>query len=202
MLRECGAYSITFDQWRIARQNSQPLKGHPVIITFDDGYENFMTNAWPVLQRHGFSATLFVVAGQVGGWNTWDARLGEPFIPLLGWDDLRRLRNDGVEFGSHSMTHRHLPDLSNEDVIREAVRSQMILEQELGCPIQTFAYPFGHYDGAVEHWIGACGYTYAVTCNPGLAVHRHSLLALPRIEVGSNDSIDAFARNVGLRVGN
>jgi peptidoglycan/xylan/chitin deacetylase (PgdA/CDA1 family) len=168
------------------------------VITFDDGYQDFKTHAWPLLKRYGFSALVFLVTGDVGGSNRWDAVYGGEPISLLGWDDVRQLRDEGVEFGSHSVTHPYLTGLPNEDIIREAARSQMALEREIERPVLAFAYPYGDMDEIVQHWIGACGYTFGLSCRPGPATHDDSLLALPRIEIIGTGTVEDVKRKLGL----
>src|SRR5579863_4430845 len=71
-LKENGYYSITLDQWAKAVRDRQILPGRPIVITFDDGYLNFLNQAWPVMRRYGFTATMFVVTGKVGGVADWE----------------------------------------------------------------------------------------------------------------------------------
>jgi peptidoglycan/xylan/chitin deacetylase (PgdA/CDA1 family) len=199
LLRDRGFCSVTLEEWRVAWENRQPFRQSPVIMTFDDGYRDFSETAWPLLKRYGFSALLFVVTGEVGATNRWDViQYGVESIPLLDWSDLRRLRDDGVEFGSHSVSHPRLTGMSQMQVIREATRSQMELQRELGQTVLAFSYPYGDLDEFVRHWIGACGYTFGVTCRPGRATHQDRLLALPRIEVTSEDTLETFAEKLGI----
>jgi len=200
-LRDSEASSVTLEEWRVAWENRQPFRRRSILLTFDDGYSDFADTAWPLLKRYGFSALVFVVTGEVGGSNRWDViQHGSESVRLLGWNDLRRLRDEGVEFGSHSVSHPYLTGLSHAQVIREATRSQLLLQQELGRPALAFSYPYGDTDEYVQHWVGACGYTFGVTCRPGLATHQDRLLALPRIEVTGEDTIESLAGK--LRWGN
>ncbi len=157
-LREAGYRSVRLSEWAGAMARREPLPGRAVAITFDDGYEDFLTHAWPALQRHGFSATLFLVTSEIGGTNRWDeAAFGER-LPMLGWDEARRLLAEGVEIGSHSHRHPNLTELPNEEIAREAARSRADLERNLGTGVTAFAYPWGMNDAAVRHLVGACGY--------------------------------------------
>jgi len=198
LLRDSGFYSTTLQEWRVACEGRQPLRARPILLTFDDGYLNFKRNAWPLLKRYGFSALVFVVTGEVGGSNRWDSVKGNGSIPLLDWDDVRRLRDEGVEFGSHSVRHAHLTGLTHRDIIREATRSQIALEKALGRAVLPFAYPYGDTDEVVQHWIGACGYTFGLSCLPGQATFWDPLLALPRIEIAGKDTIEDVTRKLHL----
>jgi peptidoglycan/xylan/chitin deacetylase (PgdA/CDA1 family) len=162
-----------------------------VVITFDDGSLDFQTHAWPLLQRYGFSATVFLVTGAVDESNSWDRAYGER-VPLLGQRELLQLRDKRVTFGSHSISHRPMAGLSPADVVREGLGSRLTLERRLGLPTQAFAYPYGDTDQVVQHLIGACGYLFGLSCRHGFSSFDDSLLALPRIEVGGLDRFQDF----------
>jgi peptidoglycan/xylan/chitin deacetylase (PgdA/CDA1 family) len=197
VLREVGAYGITLDDWRVAREERNPIEGFPILITFDDAYADFGQQAWPLLKRNGFPAHLFVVTGEVGRHNAWDSPPGEA-VPLLGWDELRRLRDEGVEIGSHSVTHADLTTLSQADIIREATRSQVSIVRELSQTPLSFAYPYGAMDAFVANAIGSCGFVYGFSCRPGPAGHKDPLVNLPRIEVLGTDTAEDLKRKIGL----
>jgi len=195
-LRDAGYYSIKLEDWHAAMEAKRPLPGRAVLITFDDGYLDFLSYAWPLLRRYGFSATVFLVADKIGRANSWDHVTGEE-VPLLGWQEVCQLRDEGVKFGSHSASHRPLTALSLAEVVREGARSRAILERGLGAPIKAFAYPHGDADQVVQHLIGACGYIYGLSCRPELSKFRDPLLALPRIEVAGSDSLPQFVAKLG-----
>jgi len=198
-LRDAGFYSITLDRWRSAVQTRTPLEGRPVVLSFDDGFRDFSTDAWPLLSRYGFSATVFLVADLIGRTNVWDASLGE-VIPLLNWEEIGRLKEAGVEFGSHSTTHYPMTGLSHADVAAESARSRAVLRRGLGLPVTAFAYPHGDTDAEVQHLVGACGFTFGLTTRAGVSGFQHSLLALPRLEVSGFDSLASFiAKMTGPR---
>ncbi len=190
-LRDAGYYSVGLEDWRTAMEAEKPLPGRAVLLTFDDGYLDFLVYAWPLLEHYGFSATVFLVADAVGRSNDWDRVYGEE-IPLLGWEEIHQLRDKGIEFGSHSVSHLPLTALSLEEVVREGARSKTILERQLGVPIHSFAYPYGDVDEVVQHLIGACGYIFGLSCRQEMSRFGDSLLALPRIEVTGSDSLEDF----------
>jgi peptidoglycan/xylan/chitin deacetylase (PgdA/CDA1 family) len=196
-LRDSGFRSVTLEQWRFGMESKRPLPGRAVIITFDDGYRDFLTEAWPLLARYGFSATVFLVAGRVGQTNEWDRHHGQE-VPLLGWEEIRGLQKEGIEFGSHSMSHRPLTELSIEETVREALRSRTTLERKLNAHVRSFAYPYGASGGAIHHLIGACGYTFGLTCRSGPSKFHDSHLALPRLEIKGDDTLQEFATKVGM----
>jgi peptidoglycan/xylan/chitin deacetylase (PgdA/CDA1 family) len=190
-LHDNGFYSVGLEDWRKAMVTQQPLPGRAVLLTFDDGTLDFFTYAWPLLQRYGFSAIVFLVAEEIGGSNRWDRAYGEA-VPLLGWEHICQLQAVGIEFGSHSATHARLTALAPAGVVREGARSRMLLERELGVPVTAFSYPHGAEDQVVQHLIGACGYIFGLSCRAGLSGFQDPLLALPRIEVTDSDSLQSL----------
>jgi peptidoglycan/xylan/chitin deacetylase (PgdA/CDA1 family)/GT2 family glycosyltransferase len=190
-LRAAGFYGVRLADWRQAMQRREALPGRAVLITFDDGYRDFQDHAWPTLERHGFSAAVFLVADRIGAKNEWDVALGEE-LPLLGWDEIHRLRDRGCEFGSHSATHTRLTDLTPAEVVSEAARARAALWRGLGEPVEAFAYPYGAEDPVVQHLVGACGYVYGLSCRPGRSGFDDPLLALPRVEITPEDDLAAF----------
>jgi peptidoglycan/xylan/chitin deacetylase (PgdA/CDA1 family)/SAM-dependent methyltransferase len=190
-LRDGGFYSVSLYDWREAMQAYRPIQGHAVLLTFDDGCLDFLEYAWPLLKRYGFSAIVFLVADKIGQVNSWDHIYGEE-LPLLGWKNIHQLQDEGVEFGSHTATHPYLTVLSPADVVREAARSRSIIERGLKKPVTAFAYPYGSENQAVQHLIGACGYTFGLSCRPGSCGFTDHLLALPRIEICGEDTFQDF----------
>jgi peptidoglycan/xylan/chitin deacetylase (PgdA/CDA1 family) len=143
-----------------------------------------------LIKHYRFGALLFVVTGRVGGINTWDS--GATDERLLDWSALRRLRDDGVEIGSHSVTHPRLTGVSPSCIAEQGVESRAMLQRELGINARSFAYPWGDEDEVVRHLIGASGYDYGLSCRPGLAARGHDWLALPRVEVTGFDTLSSF----------
>lgn len=190
-LQEAGYYSVSLADWGEAILNKQPLPGRAILITFDDGYQDFYDFAFPLLKRYGFSATVFLVANNIGQTNTWDSVYDEE-LPLMGWDTIKELQSQGIEFGAHTATHPHLTALSPLEIVTEATRARIILQQGLGRVPVTFAYPYGDTDAVVQHLVGACGYIYGVSCKRGLSSFQDSLLALSRVEVTGNDTLAEF----------
>ncbi|MEO1373350.1 MAG: trifunctional glycosyltransferase/class I SAM-dependent methyltransferase/polysaccharide deacetylase [Cyanobacteria bacterium J06635_10] len=190
-LRDAGYYSVAWQDWQAAVAARRPLPGRAIAITFDDGYYDFYEYAWPLLKKYGFTATVFLVTDCIGGTNIWDRAYGEE-VPLMGWQEIRELQDEGVEFGSHSVTHSPLTSLSHTEVVREAARSRMLLERYLGKSVNTFAYPYGDFNPVVRHLMGACGYTVGLSCHPRLSQLDNELLELPRIEVMGSYSLEEF----------
>lgn len=159
-------------------------------LTFDDGYEDFLEYALPVLERFGFSATVFVVAGMLGGANDWEFRFDpRPQMKLLTVEGVREVAARGMEVGSHSMSHPKLSSLDPEMLEEEVGGSRQVLSEVLGEAVDGFCYPYGFIDGASVQAVRRAGYAYA--CAVIVRVER-SAYDLPRITV-AEDNLPKFA---------
>jgi len=194
-LAEHGYRSVTLDEWQSASRRGRSLPGRAVMLTFDDGYRDFLTAAWPLLRAYGFTALVFVVAARAGETNVWDS-LWEQELPLLNWDEIRELAADGVQFGSHTMTHPRLTALSTEQLTQELMQARLVVERELDTSVTAIAYPWGAYDATVCKMAWACGYEYGMTIRTGHVSGQEPLLELPRIEIFPTDTLDDFARKL------
>lgn len=161
-------------------------------LTFDDGYRDIETRVLPVLERHGFEATVFVPTDLVGGLSRWDAADGAPARELLDWETVKRLDGGPIRFGSHTCTHRRLTGLVDDELEREVVESRERLEAELRRPVRTFSYPYGDLDGRADAVVRSAGYAVAVTSMPGLNRASRDPLRLRRVSVGLHDDVRAL----------
>ncbi|HEU4349356.1 MAG TPA: lipid II flippase MurJ [Actinoplanes sp.] len=151
-------------------------------LTFDDGYAEFSTRALPVLARHGFTATVFVVAGKLGGRNDWDEP--GPTRPLMTAEEVREAARAGIEIGCHGLTHRRLVHVDAGTLDAEVCRSREILESVIGAPVRGFCFPYGEFSDDAVRATRAAGYDYAVGTRKSGRPDRH---ALPRIYAGERD---------------
>jgi len=120
------------------RQGKAP--GNAVVITFDDGYLNFLQNAVPILQKHHFPATVFIPVNLIGRKSNWCNQQLQRGI--MGWSDLKEILQLGFAVGSHSLSHTELTSLDPTELTREVFESKKILEDQLGKPVTSFAAPF------------------------------------------------------------
>ena len=162
----------------------RPVCSEGVALTFDDGFVNFATDAWPILREHGLPATVFVVSDWVGrdnGWDSEDKRL--PRLPLMDWSTLADLAGEGVELGGHSCTHPDLRSLTGDQLHYELEGCRDAIAGETGTVPTAFAYPYGHYDAGTTGAAEAGGYTIAVTTQMALLDPAPtSCFALPRLD--------------------
>jgi peptidoglycan/xylan/chitin deacetylase (PgdA/CDA1 family)/SAM-dependent methyltransferase len=194
-LRRHGYYSITIEEWGACLAARRPLPGRPVILTFDDGYKNFIENAWPLLERSDFKATLFVVTEKVGRFADWDSATSTP-LPLMSWEDLKELHAKGVEIGSHSASHQDFSAISAEGVMAEGQRARARLREQLGSEAAIIAFPWGRGGDAVQRVLARCGYRVGLTTWGGHSALGDDPMNLPRIEIFGDDDIAAFARKL------
>ena len=197
-LQSEGFYGIHLEQWQHATGAGQGVPGRAVIITFDDAYLDFLEYAWPILQRYGFPATVFVVTGLAGGQPAWHRSYGEP-APLLSWLDMRRLADDGVAFGSHTVDHPFLTSLRPKDMMHQGLVSRDTLEQQLGFAVTAIAYPYGDHDGPVRTVMADCGYQFGLTVDGRRCRIFEPRMMLPRVEIVASDDLGGFAAKVGSR---
>jgi peptidoglycan/xylan/chitin deacetylase (PgdA/CDA1 family) len=164
-----------------------------IAITFDDGYRDVLQHGLPVLRRHGFPSTVFVVPGAIAGTCGfgWYAEGATP--PLATWDELREHEHTGlVHFEPHTITHPVLTTLSLEDARREIADSKRVVEDELGRLARIFCYPFGYHSLREVELVRESGYRAAVTCEFGANSAPFAHNELRRTIVARSDPLWVF----------
>jgi peptidoglycan/xylan/chitin deacetylase (PgdA/CDA1 family) len=168
--------------------------GRTAVITFDDGYADNLA-ACEALQRRGMRATWFVVSGSLGQSPRWPDD-GRPRGRLLDAGELRDMQQGGMEIGSHTVSHVRLSEVDDARLMLELQDSQSRLEDVLGHPVTSFAYPYGDCDGRSARAVRAAGYTAACTTRTGWALRDRSPYALRRLTVFNSDTTASFARKL------
>ena len=191
-LHEQGYQSINLEEWRYCMELGTPATGKRVSITFDDSNQDFLTYAWPLLKKYGFSATLFLYSDEIGKVKTWDLVHKEE-IQLIEWKQVRQLQAEGLIFGSHGASRGDVTQLSLRQAWQEMKRSRIALENELAISIYAFAYPYGKSNSLLQYLLGVCGYELGLTGNSGLCTLNNSQLASPQIDVTGTDNLETFA---------
>lgn len=170
VIEEWGATVLDLDEAHRLQQLGQ-LPERALVLTFDDGYASVVERAWPELKRRGMPATLYAVSGYLEGGQRfpWDHRhaADDDVIRLLTAAELRDAADDGLDIGSHTVTHRWLPGLTIEEVREEVVGSRAALEDLLQRPVVSFSYPMGGKDDAIREEVRRAGYSHAVTTERG-----------------------------------
>lgn len=196
-LQKRGYHSITFNQFFDALYYGGPLPGHPIILTFDDGYDDAYRFALPMLKAHGFSGMFYIITGKVG-WNAY-----------LNWSQIRTMFEEGMQIGSHTVHHVDMGSLvlySQDLAQNELQKSQAALQQHLGVSIQQFCYPSGEpfKNGSITArqqivaLLAADGYVGATT-DPGMSgVYQNSAapFVLLRIRVDGRSTLQFFMNSL------
>lgn len=191
ILQDLNCHAIGSAELEQAYASGRSLPGRPVLITFDDGYVDFAEYAFPLLQKRGFTAEVFIVTDLVGRDSSWDRRFGAT-APLMDWNVIRDLHGRGIRFGSHLATHTPATHLTSAQLLGEAARSRLTLEKALGAPARSLAMPFGLYDDRVTPILEWAGYGIGFAVTKGLASPAQPRLRLSRLEVVGGLAPEAF----------
>ncbi|MCX7970611.1 MAG: polysaccharide deacetylase family protein [Negativicutes bacterium] len=172
-LQHKGYHSITLDQLAEAIETGAGLPPRAVVITFDDGYWDNLTNAYPIVAARGFVMTVFVVPEYIGR-----------YYDFLTWPQVAELVATGrVTIGSHTMDHQPLAELAPGQQAAELVDSKRAIELATGLPCRHFAYPFGSFSQDTLSILAGAGYRTACTGITGLNWQKTSLLLLRRTNI-------------------
>jgi peptidoglycan/xylan/chitin deacetylase (PgdA/CDA1 family) len=190
-LRSAGFTALTAAELsaRLATDTG-PLPDRPVVLTFDDGYADFHSRAMPLLDQHGFTATLFVTTG----WEQdADMRNSAPGR-MLNRTQLTEAAAAGIELGAHTRSHPQL-DLMPEPLVRDELRtSKRWLEDEIGLAVPGLAYPFGYSSERVRQQAREAGYRYAHAVGNRTASSSADPFAVPRLTVRRATTLAEFRR--------
>lgn len=193
-LRQCGFSTIGLTEGVKALSQGKLAMKKPVIITFDDGYRDFLT-ALPSLQKYLLTSTVFLVAARIGGFADWDACYGET-APLMSWPEILEVAREGTELGCHSLTHRPMTEMNHSDLLKDTRQAREILEFGLQTSVTHFAYPYGAENKIVRSAIAALGFDSAVNCRPAVAKFGDEILSLPRVEVQGRCTPEALIAQI------
>lgn len=192
-LQQKNYHSITFNQLFDALYFGGPLPVHPIILTFDDGYNDVYTFAYPLLKQYGFTGTFNIISGKVN------------WAGYLKWDQIRQMMAGGMQIASHTVYHYSLGALlaySKAEAQYELQQSKATLQQQLGITIQQFCYPSGSpFRGGtlaqqqeITTMLAAGGYVGATTDPGETGVYQSSLrpFALLRVRVDGRETLQSF----------
>jgi peptidoglycan/xylan/chitin deacetylase (PgdA/CDA1 family) len=188
LMRRLGYQAITLSQAQtvLEQATADDHFDRKVVITFDDGFRDFLTEAYPVLEQAGFAATVFMPSDFIG----------RPFLtghPCLSAAEVGMLANRGIEFGSHSARHQRMVDMPMRDVARELRDSKAAIEDIAGRRVTQFSYPFrfpeedAGFVAALGHIMDECGYRGGVTTAIGRSSKFDDQRFLPRLPVNGCD---------------
>ncbi len=194
-LRQLGLRGVSMSEG--LAHLSDKTRSNLVVLTFDDGYRDTLEEAAPLLKRHGFRATCYVVSGCMGGHNSWDDdRTGEK-KSLMTSEQVAAWRECGMEIASHSCTHPMLQSVAEDEAQAELRDSRAALERAFGGTIEHFAYPFGGLSPGIIRMVRRTGYRSAVTTESGIAGACDDVYRLPRLLVDGTRGLGRFLLEVG-----
>jgi len=195
-LRHAGYRTIGLSEMLEALETNQNLSKR-FVLTFDDGYQDFYTDAFPLLRQCGFTATVFLATDRIR-----DTSVRVEGADYLTWSQVRELHSHGISFGSHSVTHADLRSLEPEQIDYELGYSKESIEQRIGAPVESFAYPFalpeedGDFIRYLADTLENLGYSNGASSTIGRAKPKDSRFFLPRLPVNSWDDVELLRAKV------
>jgi peptidoglycan/xylan/chitin deacetylase (PgdA/CDA1 family) len=185
-LRDNGYTTITLDQLYEYLNGGEPLPPRPVVLTFDDGYLDAYTVAFPTLKKYGHTGAFFVIADFINYSNPEHAT----------WSQLREMADAGMRIESHSRTHIDLRRRSNAVLVWELLGPAEQIEAFIGRKPRFFSYPTGRYDAAVIQILRDLGTNAALTTEIGRTQRLSTAMLWPRLRVRNTTTIEGFANLV------
>ncbi|MBW1793714.1 MAG: polysaccharide deacetylase family protein [Deltaproteobacteria bacterium] len=187
--------------WKTARVSdlvhAETLPPRTVVLTLDDGYADNFEHGFGVVFEYGMRATWFIVTQDVGKQSSWPDP-GEPVRSMLNKQQIRQMAEAGMEIASHTRTHPRLPELDALRMWEEVSSSKKELEELLGRPVVSFAYPYGSFNEDCVVIVKKAGYQVACTARPGWFGSEKDLLRIRRVPVFSHDTLSSFARKLAF----
>jgi peptidoglycan/xylan/chitin deacetylase (PgdA/CDA1 family) len=195
-LHDAGFCTITAGDLAAAAAGRATLPSRPVVLTFDDGFADFHEVALPILQKYGFTATLFMTTGWIR-----DASGGQSSAPghMLSWSQLAEVAAAGIEVGGHSHQHPQLDQLESPAARRELAVSKQALEDTLGLAVPGMAYPFGYSNARVRGLAAEVGYSYAYAVGNQKIGNEPDQFALPRLTVSGSTRLHTYQQIAACR---
>jgi peptidoglycan/xylan/chitin deacetylase (PgdA/CDA1 family) len=184
-LAASGYHPIDFDDLRGYLLGGGDLPDRPVVLTFDDGYRDLYTAAYPVLRAHHFKAVAYIVSGFVNS-------------PVnVTADQVLEMDANGIQIGAHTVSHADLTKLSGAGLWHEVADSKASLEGLLGHPVLDFCYPSGRFDDRVVRAVQAAGFLTATTTQPGLVHSAGDRFTWTRVRVSGGESLEQLVSDLG-----
>jgi len=188
-LIDLGFNFINEDEFIAVIEGRRSGNKNEILLTFDDGYREFLFNVAPALKKRGIGALIFLVTSYIGKYNYWELNLPWRKFKHLDWDEIKELSKMGFSFGSHSMSHRDLTRLNPEELRDELILSRQKIREELHEEIKSFSYPFGRVNAGVRDETSRAGYRAAFSMYPSFSNSEIDTFILRREGVYIIDNI-------------
>jgi len=188
---------ISVDQLVALLREGRPIPSHAVSVTIDDGYRDTYTHAYPILMRFAIPATIFLPVAFIGASSCEREASKLPQTDFLSRDQVREMSQNGIAFGSHTLTHVSLTKLTRQEVQYQLEHSKARLETQIDKPVTGFAYPYGtfrDFNPEIKQLVAAAGYSWAVALISGVNNHKADLFALRRTMVKRDDGMVLFEK--------
>jgi peptidoglycan/xylan/chitin deacetylase (PgdA/CDA1 family) len=183
-LTKVGYQTVTLKDVYLHWTEKAPLPAKPIVLTFDDGYLDNYTNAFPIMQQEGHVGVMFPYLNKVGTANS------------LTWEHLVEFSRAGWEIGNHSKTHMDLTLASQSQLDREITFANEAFEENVGIDIISFCYPAGRYNQEIIDFLIESPIVLAVTTNYGVATSEEDLYELSRVRINRSDYLNGFIRKL------
>jgi peptidoglycan/xylan/chitin deacetylase (PgdA/CDA1 family) len=187
-LKQEGYETITLNDLTLHLTVGKPLPPKPIILTFDDGYTDAYTQAFPLLKRFGFTGTFFLISEPMDN--------GDP--DFVSWAEVEEMNAAGMRFEPHSYNHPDMRNRGFQFVVFQILAPKEAIEARTGEPARFFAYPAGRYDDYVIEVLRSAHYWGGVLTEQGATHTTDDLFTLRRVRVHGGDDLDAFIRNLNL----
>jgi peptidoglycan/xylan/chitin deacetylase (PgdA/CDA1 family) len=194
-LKVRGFQTITFEDLC-----SHRVPENPVILTFDDGYLDNYENLFPLLQKYGMKAVIYILGDRKHRNNYWDIPKGEIEAPLMNDAQVKEMARSGhVEFGSHAMDHVRLTDLAPAQAQKQIAQSRKVLGDLVGKPILSLAYPYGVYNDEVKRLTAEAGYNFGISVGGPYTRFGDDLFEIRRVHMFPRSTVfDLWKKTTGF----
>jgi peptidoglycan/xylan/chitin deacetylase (PgdA/CDA1 family) len=162
-----GYQCLTMAQAVRYYQEGMPAQPKSFVLTFDDGYQDLYSRVCPILEKYGFTATVFLVVGYMGSTSNWAGQKGVCSSAMLSWAEARELAFRGFTLGSHTISHPLLYNLDEQSAFEEIRNSRVLLQNRLDMQIDFFSYPYSYADTRTEMLVETVGYQAACAGDSG-----------------------------------
>ncbi|MGZ3691825.1 MAG: polysaccharide deacetylase family protein [Pseudobdellovibrio sp.] len=184
--KSMGFTTLTFSELALYRKGLLSFKSFPkkpLVLTFDDGYQDNLDNASPLLTKYGYRAQIFLLADQNVNSNNWDASSTEPSHEIIANDQRRLWKTSAFEIGSHGFSHQKITEMSSQQAMSELRDSKIKLQKEFETEVNCFAFTYGITDKDAKTAAQTAGYDYALNTDTGGLIMEEDPYAIFRVSI-------------------